>query len=588
MVKRKTTPGKLPREAKVFAFANLVQQILDQTHVDRHFQLVEADGTPCITEASVDARLRALVREQKPEEKEHCYVSVISTYCIENGCPNAHQIQHKMLRHIIRFSPKGAVGARVWCDFCKLTLILNGIVPKILEPHPKKHFAILHPVTNAACHNESDITEALRSYRAIIPNSVPTHHMKVSVKSTHIHEECKCSEEHVKEYMLHNIAFNFDDGPSVRVWGKSCAKSIIGAKLKEIQPKGQDANHCKESSRQAMLTQIKELSEFSFSRIQQGRVYDMLISEASDTAGIVVQHASSCRGKDSKPASLGKTLTQIVDVLESGGLFIGQEMAKDGERMLRIIVLPPSALPLVRDIALKNPRFSRKIVETFKEFVFECEQPNHMKKMAQLIERHVADPASARMNLQTADSHVDNFTTFLEHVGIEAILRHNRDDTSAGIRTVDHCQGDFLAFQKLVEVKTLRRRWNKYGATIKAMPKVDIFIGIVLADNVRETTRTLFDALKDRRKRRQPCDDIILDLDNFLDGHVIDGIFKFVDPATSIRSCPGDKRDMGFSVSQIDGKIESKYIHDYTKASYIDTTNVPNRGILDLILDKNM
>ena len=39
-------------------------------------------------------------------------------------------------------------------------------------------------------------------------------------------------------------------------------------------------------------------------------------------------------------------------------------------------------------------------------------------------------------------------------------------------------------------------------------------------------------------------------------------------------------------MSHIDGKVvESEYIYDITKASYIDTRNVPNRDLLALIFN---
>lgn len=94
-------------------FASLAQQILDQTHVDHHFQLVEEDGEPCTTLAAVEARLKALVLQEKPMAKRDCNVTVVSTYCIKNNCPNACNVQLKTLSNIIGFRKDGNVNTRV-------------------------------------------------------------------------------------------------------------------------------------------------------------------------------------------------------------------------------------------------------------------------------------------------------------------------------------------------------------------------------------------------------------------------------------------------------------------------------------------
>ena len=54
----------------------------------------------------------------------------------------------------------------------------------------------------------------------------------------------------------------------------------------------------------------------------------------------------------------------------------------------------PAALSRVKDITAKYMYFGDNIVEKFKEFVFDCNQPDQMQKMAQLIDAHIADPTS--------------------------------------------------------------------------------------------------------------------------------------------------------------------------------------------------
>ena len=529
-------------------FVGLAQKILDQSHIHHHFQLVEKDGTPCITQASVEEHLKSIYIQQKPRQKQNCIVLVVSTYCINNNCPNANNVQHKKLADIIIFNKDGSVNTRVWCDFCKLTEAFSYIIAKIFEKHPNKHFTLLHPDT--------------------------------------IEGGCKCT-EFIKEYRLDHIALNLEDGPSTRVWSKECAKSIKGANAKAMRPKGQNFCHNMESTRQTMLGQIEQLTSLSIviDNIQQYRVYDILIRKASDTLGAAVQLASGIRGKNGGSASLGKMTAKVTKVLESSGLFIGQEMSRKGE-LLRVLVLPPSTLSRFKDIKAKKLYFNSPIVEKFNEFVFECKHPEQMQmqKMARLIEAHIADPTSLSMDIRTANAHMDNFQHFLEHIGIDAILKHHYGKEDANIRIVDDCQGDFVAFQELVEVKTLHLKRKLYRTSIKPMPGVDKLIFLVLADSVRAKTRLLFNALKGRRQQRLPCDDLISELENFVDGHIVKGIFKFVDPAISIRACPKDKEHIGISMSQVDGKVvKSEYIYDYTKASYIDTTNVPSRDLLQLI-----
>lgn len=103
--------------------------------------------------------------------------------------------------------------------------------------------------------------------------------------------------------------------------------------------------------------------------------------------------------------------------------------------MTRVIVLPPSALPRVKDMHQKCFTWSSPIVKMFEEFVFECNQPEQMQKMAQLIDSHIADEASLRMDMKTANAHIESIHTFLGHVGIEAFLGHHD-----GIQIIDKCQ----------------------------------------------------------------------------------------------------------------------------------------------------
>lgn len=118
------------------------------------------------------------------------------------------------------------------------------------------------------------------------------------------------------------------------------------------------------------------------------------------------------------------------------------------------------------------------------------------------------------------------------------------------------------------------------------MGDVDYLLCLVLANDVREKARFFFDALQDRRHRHQPCDDLIMELDNFVDGAVIDGVFKFMDPTTSIQACPENQKNIHFQMTQVDGKVvPSKYIYDINKASYIDTRGVIGRDILALIFN---
>lgn len=570
-------------------FAGLTRRILDQSHIHHHFQLVEEDGTPCTTPATAEARLRTLVAQENPSSKQHCTVTVISTHCVEKGCPNVGKIIQKRLNNIIAFRADGTVHTRVWCDYCKQSELFDDIIPRLLEKHPKKHFVLLHPVTKAECTDYTDIMAALHAYGSL-QSTKPTH-FKVFAKSTHVMEGeggCACS-EFVKEYALHSIAFHGPDGPAARVWSKQCAEKTISKDKKVLYPKGHHTVGNIESTRQNMLAQMKELNDLSIciDNIQQCRVYDVLIRKTSDTLGAAVQLASGRRSTNNGSANLQKTMNQLINVLESRALFIGQEMSRDGEKLLRILVLPPSALQRVRDITAKYLYFNGRIVEKFKEFVFDCDQPDQMQKMAQLIEAHIANPTSLRMDLRSANAHTDSFNTFLEHVGVEAILQNHYEDKSAGIRIFDDCQGDFVAFQKVHEIKTLRLQGNLYRTSIKPMDGVDNLICLVLADGVRVKAKLLFDTLQDRRLQMLPCDDLILDLNNFLNGHIIDGVFKFVDPVKSVRTCPKDKPLVSFSMSHIDGKVVHNpiFMHDMTKASYIDTRNVPNRELLALIFN---
>jgi len=559
-------------------FVNLMQQVLNQSR----FILVDAYDQHCTTPASIDTRLRALVQEQNmSQKKQSCKVTVVSTHCIKNKCPNAGEVQCKILDNLIR--ARDGVFNNVWCDFCKLTKLFSDIISKIFEPHPKKHFVLLHPETKADCTTESEIMTALHAYRTLQPTTIPTK-FKVSARSTHIAEGgCKCT-EFVKEYLLGNIIVNFDE-PNTRVWSETCALSSRSADKKAIYPKGQNVCHSIESTRQDMLTQIVQISELSIvvDNIQQSRVYDILIRKESDTLGAAVQLASGRLQRNGLPANLGKTTAQIINILESNSLFIGQEISRDGQTMTRVIVLPPSALQRVREMHQKCFTWSGKIVKMFEEFVFECGQPEQMQKMAQLVDSHIADKASLRMDMKTANAHIDSFHTFLGHVGIEAMLKHHY---STGVRIIDDCQGDFLAFNEVSEVKTLHWKCNAYSTCIKPMGDVDYLLCLVLANDVREKARFFFDALQDRRRLHQPCDDLILELDNFVDGAVIDGVFKFVDPTTSIQACPEDQKNIHFQMTQIDGKVvKSKYIYDMTKASYIDTRGVIGRDILALIFN---
>ena len=467
-MKKLTVKKKLRKGDEVFTY--LAQRILNQSHIHHHYQLVEEDGEPCTTLAAVEARLKALVLQEKPRTKQNCNVTVVSTLCIKNKCPNANNVQIKILGDIIRIKKNGSVPSRVWCNFCKHYELFDDIISKIFEKHPDKHFMLLHPITKAHCTNDADIMTALYAYKALQPKTNPTQ-LKVFAKSTHVTEGgCTCT-EFIKEYRIDHIAFNFSDGPTTRVWNKECAKSTISANAKAIRPKGQHTVGNIESTRQTMLAQIEQLAALSIDNIQQYRVYDVLIRKASDTLGAVVQLASGIRGKNGGSANLGKTTAKVIKVLESNALFIGQEMSRDG-KFLRILVLPPSTLPLFKDIKSKYLYFNSPIVKKFKEFVFECKQPEQMHKMAELIEAHIADPASLRMNIRTANAHIDSFNIFLEHIGIEAILKNHYSDKTAGISILDSCQGDFLAFRKLNEVKTLRLICNLYNTNIKPMPGV--------------------------------------------------------------------------------------------------------------------
>ena len=80
-------------------FVGLAQKILDQSHIHHHFQLVKKDGTPCITQASVEEHLKSLYIQQKPRQKQNCIVLVVSTYCINNNCPNANNVQQNAVGH---------------------------------------------------------------------------------------------------------------------------------------------------------------------------------------------------------------------------------------------------------------------------------------------------------------------------------------------------------------------------------------------------------------------------------------------------------------------------------------------------------
>lgn len=374
-------------------FAGLTQRILDQSHIHHHFQLVEEDGTPCTTPATTEARLRALVTQSNPSSKQHCTVTVISTHCIENGCPNVGKIIQKRLNNIIAFRADGTVHTRVWCDFCKQSELFDDIIPRLLEKHPKKHFVLLHPVTKAECTNYTDIMAALHVYGSL-QSTKPTH-FKVFAKSTHVMEGeggCACL-EFVKEYALHSIAFHGPDGPDARVWNKQCAEKTISKDKKVMYPKGQNTVGDVESTRQNMLAQLIGPS-MQIDNIQQCSMYNVLIRKKSDTLGAAVQLASGRRSKNNGPANLNKTAAQLKNVLEANALFIGQEMSRDGEQLLRILVLPPAALSRVKDITAKYMYFGDNIVEKFKEFVFDCNQPDQMQKMAQLIEAHIADPTS--------------------------------------------------------------------------------------------------------------------------------------------------------------------------------------------------
>ena len=519
-------------------------------------------------------------------------MTVISTLCIENKCPNAFQVQRKTLSSIIGFRKNGLVDTRVWCLFCRQTEAFHNIIPKLLEKHPKKHFVLLHPDTKATCTSYSEIMTALHAYRALQPEITPAN-LKVVVRSTHVATGgCRCAQDFVNEHSLFNIAFNLEDGPNSRVWSKECARKTISEDRKVLYPKGVDTTGTIESIRHNMLAQLlEELSDLTICRIQQGRIYDALISNKASpgTLGAVVQFASGCLQKNGSFAAFNKEITRIIDILESGALFIGQEMSKDGQTMNRILVLPPCALDRVMNLKVKSLRLTNPVTKILKEFVFECNHPEQMQNMVRLIEAHIADPTSLCMDLQTANAHMDSINVLLEHIGIEAILKHHYSDTNAGIRIMDSCQGDFVAFQKVVEVKTLRFVGKLYNTGIKPMPLVDMLIGLVLASDVRVKANLLLNEFKDRRLRRQPCDDLILKLEDLIDGPIIDGIFKFVDPSTSVLVCPKDKRDVSLCVSQIDGKVvpNPKYIHDVTKVSYIDTRNVPNRDLLELIFNNN-
>lgn len=560
-------------------FVNLMQQVLNQSR----FILVDANDQHCTTPASIDTRLRALVQEQNmSQKKQSCKVTVVSLYCIKNKCANAGQVQYKILDNLIRARDDGVFN-NVWCDFCKLTKLFSDIISKIFEPHPKKHFVLLHPDTKTDCTTESEIMTALHAYKVNQPTITPTK-FKVSARSTHIEESgCKCT-KFVKEYFLGNIIINREDGPISRVWSETCALSSRSADKKAIYPKGQNVCHSIESTRQDMLTRIVQLASSSIviDNIQQSRVYDILIRKESDTLGAAVQ-LSSGRLQMNGSANLGKTTVQIINILESNALFIGQEISRDGQTMTRVIVLPPSALPRMREMSQKCFTLSSKIVKMFEEFVFECGQPEQVQKMAQLIDSHIADKASLRMDMKTANAHIDSFHTFLGHVGIEAMLKHHY---STGVRIIDDCQGDFLTFNTVSEVKTLHWKCNAYSTCIKPMGDVDYLLCLVLANDVREKARFFFDALQDRRRRHQPCDDLIMELDNFVDGAVIDGVFKFMDPTTSIQACPENQKNIHFQMTQVDGKVvPSKYIYDINKASYIDTRGVIGRDILALIFN---
>lgn len=140
-MKKSTNTDKKKRQGDK-VFADLARQVLDQSHDHRHFKLVEEDGGHCTTLAAVEARLKALVIQEKPTAKRKCNVTVVSLHCIKNKCPNANNVQIKILGDIIRIKKNGSVRVRVWCDFCKRTEAFANIIPKILEKHPNKHFCV--------------------------------------------------------------------------------------------------------------------------------------------------------------------------------------------------------------------------------------------------------------------------------------------------------------------------------------------------------------------------------------------------------------------------------------------------------------
>lgn len=392
------------------AFINLTKRVLDQSHIHRHFQLVEEDGTPCTMPATVEARLRAIAK-QGNKTIQNCHVTVISTLCIENKCPNAFQVQRKTLSSIIAFRKDGVVDTRVWCLFCRQTEAFHNIIPKLLEKHPKKHFVLLHPETKAKCTTYAKIMTALHAYRALQPEITPAN-LKVVVRSTHVAAGgCRCATDFVNEHSLFNIAFNLEDGPNSRVWSKECARKTISEDRKALYPKGVDTTGTIESIRQNMLAQLLvELSDLTISRIQQGRIYDALISNKAspDTLGAVVQFATGCRQKNGSSAAFNKEITRIIDILESGALFIGQEMSKDGQTMNRILVLSPCALDRVMDLKVKSLRLTNPVTKILNEFVFKCDQPEQMQKMVRLLEAHIDDPTSLRMDSRTANAHMDS------------------------------------------------------------------------------------------------------------------------------------------------------------------------------------
>ena len=90
-------------------FVNLMQQVLNQSR----FILVDAYDQHCTTPASIDTRLRALVQEQNmSQKKQSCKVTVVSTHCIKNKCPNAGEVQCKILDNLIRARDGVAISSK--------------------------------------------------------------------------------------------------------------------------------------------------------------------------------------------------------------------------------------------------------------------------------------------------------------------------------------------------------------------------------------------------------------------------------------------------------------------------------------------